>query len=338
MSREEAIPLSADAGIREIEALVEAGIGPKGPVGAVEPLEGLRDAYRDHVLSFAKDVKPLEVAIDCANGMGGVDAPLAFGSLPCKLHELYFELDGSFPNHEANPLKTETLRDLMACVRDRGADLGIGFDGDADRAIFVDEKGDVVTPDLVTALIADDVLAREKGPVVYDVRSSRVVPERIRERGGVPIRERVGHSFMKARMRREKAVFAGEYSGHYYFRENYCADSAIIAAMKVVSILSKEGRPFSELVASLRKYRASGEVNFEVADKTAKMNELAEAFADGEIDWLDGITVSYPRWWFNVRPSNTEPLLRLNLEAETTEVYDDSLERVLALLGEPVKH
>jgi phosphomannomutase len=270
--------------------------------------------------------------------MGGVDAPLAFDSLPCEVLGLYLDLDGSFPNHEANPLKTETLRDLQALIREEGADVGIAFDGDADRAIFLDENADIVTPDLVTALIATDVLKTEKGPVVYDVRSSRVVPERIRSLGGTPVRERVGHSFMKARMRLEKAVFAGEYSGHYYFRENYCADSAIIAAMKVLSILSAEDRPFSEVVADLRTYTASGEINFEVEDKQAKMDEIAEAFADGEIDWLDGVTISYPRWWFNVRPSNTEPLLRLNLEAETAELFGESMERVMAHLGKPVDH
>jgi len=307
-----------------------------GPDGTVERLDGLADAYREHILSFAGEIAPLKVAIDCANGMGGVDAPLAFDTLPCTVEKLYFELDGSFPNHEANPLKIETLRDLMAHVRETGADVGIAFDGDADRAIFLDEKGDVVTPDLITALVATDVLAREKGPVVYDVRSSRVVPERIREHGGTPIRERVGHSFMKARMREEKAVFAGEYSGHYYFRENYCADSAIIAAMQVLSVLSASDRPFSERVAPLRKYHASGEINFEVEDKAAKMDELAEAFSDGTLDRLDGITVDYPRWWFNVRPSNTEPLLRLNLEAETRDLFDACYARVVAHLGEPV--
>ena len=336
MSRENAIPVSADTGIREIERLVAEGIGASGPEGKVEPLDGLREAYRDHVLSFAHDVKPMRVAIDCANGMGGVDVPLAFDALPCELEKLYFELDGSFPNHEANPLKIETLRDLMALVRSSGADLGIGLDGDADRAIFVDEKGEIVTPDLITAMIASDVLKTRQGPVIYDVRSSRVVAERIRERGGTPIRERVGHSFIKARMRKENAVFAGEYSGHYYFRDNYCADSAIIAIMQVLSVLSASDRPFSDHVASLRKYSASGEINFEVEDKAAKMQELAEVFADGTIDWLDGITVDYPRWWFNVRPSNTEPLLRLNLEAETRELFDEHYNRVVALLGSPV--
>jgi phosphomannomutase len=336
MSREQAIPISADDGIRDIERLVAEGVEARGPAGRIETLEGLRDAYRDHVLSFARDVRPMRVAVDCANGMGGVDVPLAFDALPCEVEALYLELDGTFPNHEANPLKTETLRDLMARVKETGADLGIAFDGDADRAIFLDERGDVVTPDLVTALIAEDVLASEKGPVVYDVRSSRVVPERIRALGGTPVRERVGHSFMKARMRAEKAVFAGEYSGHYYFRENFCADSAIIAAMQVLSVLSADDRPFSQRVAPLRKYHASGEVNFEVEDKRGKMEELAEVFSDGEIDWLDGVTVDYPRWWFNVRPSNTEPLLRLNLEAETPELFRESYERVTALLGTPV--
>jgi phosphomannomutase len=336
MSRAEAVPISADTGIRDIERMVQDGVEPGDRTGEITPLEGLRDAYREHVLSFAGEVKPLRVAIDCANGMGGLEVPLVFPSLPCEVLPLYFELDGTFPNHEANPLKISTLRDLQDLVRREGADLGVAFDGDADRAVFLDEAGEVVTPDLITALVAEEFLRERKGPVIYDVRSSRVVPERIRELGGTPIRERVGHSFMKARMRKEDAVFAGEYSGHYYFRENYCADSAILATMKVLTILSREGRPFSELVAPLRKYRASGEVNFEVEDKQAKMEELAATFADGAIDWLDGITVSYPRWWFNVRPSNTEPLLRLNLEAETPALFEESYARVLRQLGRPV--
>jgi phosphomannomutase len=336
MSREMAIPLSADTGILDIEKLVGEGVEPTGEKGRVETLDSLTEDYQKHILSFAHDVKPLKIAIDCANGMGGVDVPLAFSELPCEILDLYFDLDGTFPNHEANPLKTETLRDLMALVRESGADLGIGFDGDADRAIFVDEKGQVAMPDLVTAMIATEVLKEEKGTVIYDVRSSRVVAERILELGGTPIRERVGHSFMKARMRQESGIFAGEYSGHYYFRDNFNADSAIIATLQVISLLSKDGRPFSEIISSLRKYCSTGEINFEVEDKQAKIAELAEVFSDGEIDYLDGITVNYPKWWFNVRMSNTEPLLRLNLEAETRDLFGEVKERVMALLGQPV--
>jgi len=249
---------------------------------------------------------------------------------------LYYELDGSFPNHEANPLDHDTLKDLRETVLREGADLGIAFDGDADRAGFMDEKGDVITNDLATALMATDILSRDKGPVVYDLRSSRALPEEIERHGGTPIRGRVGHSFMKNTMREKKCVFGGEYSGHYYFRENYNTESASLAVVAICNILSAGDKPMSEHVAPLRRYIQTGVVNFVVEDKMAKMKEIEAAFPDAETDWLDGVTVQFEKWWCNVRPSNTEPLLRLNLEAYSRELFDAKVAEVYAILGTPV--
>ncbi len=317
MSREEAIPISSDSGLREIRSIVEGASLPDAAVpGKVQELD-IREDYTAHVLAQAGEIRSLKVAVDAANGMGGLEVEWVFPHLPVELIPLYLERDGNFPNHEPNPLRKENLADLIALVRESGADVGVGFDGDCDRACFVDERGEVVTNDITTALLATEVLSRERGPVVYDLRSSRVLPETIAANGGRPIRERVGHSFMKATMRREKCVFGGEFSGHYYFRENFNADSAIIAVLKVLSVLSADRRSLSEMLAPLRKYHMTGETNFEVFEQDTKIEELAEAFADGEVDFVDGVTVQYDDWWFNVRKSNTEPLLRLNLEGMT---------------------
>jgi phosphomannomutase len=336
LSREQAIPVSGDSGIQEIKALVEAGPLPDAPTpGGVEDLD-IHEDYVRHVLSFVRDMKPIKVAVDAANGMGGLEVELVFPHLPVELVPLYLERDGTFPNHEPNPLRVENLQDLIAKVREVGADVGVGLDGDADRACFVDEKGQFVTNDLTTALIAMEILPENPGPVVYDLRSSRVLPETILKHGGTPVRERVGHSFLKATMRREKAVFGGEFSGHYYFKENFNADSAIIAVVKVLNVISQSDRPYSELLAPLRRYPMTGETNFEVEDKDGKIQEIAEVFADGEVDFVDGVTVQYDDWWFNVRKSNTEPLLRLNLEGMNQEAFEEGKRRVMKLLGTPV--
>lgn len=336
MTREKAIPLSGDEGIDEIRALVEGGPLPDAPAAGRVLDRDMRDDYVKHVLSFAEGIRPMTVAVDAANGMGGLEVELVFPHLPVKLEALYLDLDGNFPNHEPNPLREENLTDLIAKVRETKAAVGIGFDGDADRACFVDENGRTITNDLVTALLAVEILPKRPGAVVYDLRSSRVVAEVIRANGGTPIRERVGHSFLKARMRKEDAVFGGEFSGHYYFRENYNADSGILAAIHVLNLLSRRAEPFSKILAPLRKYHMTGEVNFEVEDKDGKIAEIAETFSDGEIDYLDGVTVQYPDWWFNVRKSNTEPLLRLNLEGMTKDAYEKGRTRVMAILGTPV--
>ena len=336
MSREQAIPISGDTGLDEIREMVEGDPLPDAEVpGEVTELD-IRLDYTAHVLAQAGEIRPLKLAVDAANGMGGLEAEWILPHLPVELVPLYLERDGNFPNHEPNPLRQENLADLITAVRESGADLGVGFDGDGDRACFVDEQGGVVTNDLTTALLAAEVLAHEKGAVVYDLRSSRVVPEVITANGGRPIRERVGHAFLKETMRRENAVFGGEFSGHYYFRENFNADSAIIAVVKVLTVLSGDQRPFSELLAPLRKYWMTGETNFEVTDKDAKIEELASAFKDGEVDFVDGVTVQYEDWWFNVRKSNTEPLLRLNLEGMTEEAFEDGKRRVMEYLGTPV--
>jgi phosphomannomutase len=298
-----------------------------------------REAYSRHVLAYWKPAKRRpRVVVDCANGMGSLEVDLVLARMGLEVEVLYPELDGSFPNHEANPLRPENLVDLQAAVKEHRADIGIAFDGDADRARFVDEKGGVVGNDLATALLAEEILPGEPpgAAVVYDLRSSRVVPETVKALGGRPVRERVGHAFMKARLRGEKGPFGGEYSGHFYFRDNWCADSAVIACVLVLNRLSRDPRPFSEILAPLRRYRQTGEVNFEVQDKDARIREIAAAFPDAKVDLLDGVTVDYPDWWFNVRKSNTEPLLRLCLEGVTEDAFEKGRARVMPMLGTPV--
>lgn len=294
------------------------------------------DEYVEMVTKHARFKRRLKVVADAGNGMGGWEFPLVARKLDLEVVPLYFELDGSFPNHEANPLDHETLHALQERVRAEKADLGIAFDGDADRAGFVDEKGQVITNDLATALMAADILSREKGPVVYDLRSSRALPEEIKKHGGTPVRGRVGHSFMKHAMKEHGCVFGGEYSGHYYFRENFNTESAGLAVVAMCNIVAASKKPVSALLKPLRRYLQTGEVNFRVEDKDAKMKEIEAAFKGAEIDWLDGVTVQYEDWWCNVRPSNTEPLLRLNLEANTKAVFEKQKKKVFAILGEPV--
>jgi len=337
--REDAIPLSGETGIGDIERIVAElpeGIPPAGKPGTVTRKD-IRGAYLDHVMSFAGEIKPMKVVIDTANGMGGLMLPDILDHLPLDAARLYFDLDGSFPNHEADPLKPKNLADVIARVQETGAELGIAFDGDADRCVFVDETGTPVGSDLITALVAPEILKHHPGAaIVYDLRSSRVVPETIARAGGRPIRERVGHSFIKATMRREKGKFGGELSGHFYFADNYHSDSGEIAMLEVLTVLSASGKTISELVAPLKRTQRSGEINFRVESTDAKIRELAAAFADAEIDYLDGITIQYPEWWCNVRPSNTEPLLRLNLEAEREPDFEAAKARIMNLLGEPV--
>jgi phosphomannomutase len=267
--------------------------------------------------------------------MGTLYLPI-LEQLNVDLVPLYFELDGSFPNHEANPLKSENLVDLQRAVRQHGCDLGVAFDGDADRAMIVDATGAVVTADLVTALLAPRFLRHEPGAViVYDLRSSWATKEAIAEAGGTPVRERVGHSFIKKTMRDHNAPFGGELAGHLYYRDNYTADSSILTVIEVLNLLRETDRPLAELAAPLHRYHGTGEINFHVDDKDGMIRRLAGVFADGEIDDLDGITVQYSDWWFNVRPSNTEPLLRLVLEARTRELMEAKKALLLSYLGTP---
>ena len=336
LSRRDAIPVSNETGIGRIEALVASTPPPDPEPQAPIAHADVSAAYREHILAFLRDREPrLKVAVDVANGMATLYREL-LEAFNLELVPLFFGLDGSFPNHEANPLKPENLRDLQRAVEEGGCALGVAFDGDADRAIFVDDRGAVVGADLVTALLAPAILARFPGaPIVYDIRSSWATREAIAAAGGQPVRERVGHSFMKATMRAIGSPFGGELAGHFYYRENYFADSSLITVVEVLNVLRQAGRPLSELLAPLRRYPKTPEINFHVEDKEGMIRRLAHEFADGRIDYLDGITVEYPDWWFNVRPSNTEPLLRLVLEAKEEGTLQQAKGRLLAILGKP---
>jgi phosphomannomutase len=340
-SKHEARPVSGDHGIALMERLVAAGELPvSARRGTVRTADVFAD-YRRHVRHFLRrpaDARPLRVVVDASNGMATIDLPL-FESFGIELVPLYFELDGTFPNHEANPLKPENLRDLQAKVLEVGADLGVSCDGDFDRAAFIDEKGRPIGSDLSTALIAGELLSREPGlHILYDLRSSRAVAEYVAEKGGIPLRERVGHSFIKATLRQKHGLFGGELAGHYYFRDNYYADCAILAVVEILNLLWHTGKPLSEVVAPLERYAKSPETNFEVDDKAGKMKELETAYADGRIDWLDGISVQYDDWWFNVRPSNTEPLLRLVCEARTEADLERHMADLVGRIGQPIHH
>ena len=339
-SRHGARPVSGDHGIALMEKKIQEGDLPKAATpGKVTKGEVFAD-YQRHVLSFLRDGgkgKRLKVVADAANGMGTIDKPI-LEAMGIDLTTLYFELDGNFPNHEANPLKEENLVDLQKLVREHAADLGISFDGDSDRAAFIDETGEAIGSDLMTGLIGGILLEREPGKVVvYDLRSSRAVAEYLKEKGGVPMRERVGHSFIKATMRKHEAIFGGELAGHYYFRDHSYADCPLLSVVEVLNLMRQTGKPLSELIKPLQRYHKSQEINFEVADKQAKMDELAERYKDAEIDYLDGITFQYPDWWANVRPSNTEPFLRLVLEAKTAEELESRKEELFGILGEPAE-
>jgi phosphomannomutase len=334
LCRPGARPVGQDSGLQEILAMAERG-APAGPGRARVREHSMLEEYLEHLLTFADlgRVAELVVVADAANGMAGLVVPALFERLPAKLVPLYMELDGTFPNHPADPIQPENQEDLKRTVVEHGADLGLAFDGDADRVFLVDEHADGVSGSLVTALVATGMLEREPGAtILHNLICSWTVPEVIRENGGNPIRTRVGHSFIKEVMAETGAVFGGEHSGHYYFRDHYNADSGLVAAMVVMDQMSKAGRPLSELLEPFRRYYASGEINSEVPDKEGAIRRIAAAYSDGRQDWLDGLTVEYDDWWFNVRPSNTEPLLRLNLEARTPDLLHDKITEVLALI------
>jgi phosphomannomutase len=339
-SRHGARPVSGDHGIALMEKAVQSGDLPKAATPGKVTRGDVFEAYKQHVLSFlrGKDSgRKLKAVADAANGMATIDLPI-LEDLGVDLKTLFFQLDGTFPNHEANPLKEENLVDLQKAVRDDGADLGISFDGDADRAAFIDETGAPIGSDLMTGLIGGILLEREPGKaVVYDLRSSRAVAEYLKEKGGIPVRERVGHSFIKATMRKREAIFGGELAGHYYFRDHSYADCPLMSVVEVLNLLRQTGKPLSELIKPLQRYSKSPEINFEVADKQGKMDELAKRYADAEIDYLDGITISYPDWWANVRPSNTEPFLRLVLETRTPEELERRKAELFGILGHPAE-
>ncbi|HGY92419.1 MAG TPA: phosphomannomutase/phosphoglucomutase [Planctomycetes bacterium] len=334
--RRDCVPISYETGIRHLEEAAAKDLPQPADREGCLSARVITDDYVEHVSRWLDAPTDLALVIDAGNGMAGHELPPVLDKLGISAERLYFDLDGSFPNHEANPIKAENMQDLIGRVRETGADLGVAFDGDADRCAFVDETGAIISSDLMTAIMARELLGREPGAhVVYDLRSSRVVAEEIEQAGGKPVLERVGHSFIKATMRKTNAIFGGELSGHYYFRENYTSDSGVIAMLLTLEILRKTGKKLSELVNPLRRYPATGEINFVVEDKDGMIRRLEDEFSDGKIDHVDGITVRYPTWWFNVRKSNTEPLLRLNLEADDGATLDSAKSRLLALLGEP---
>ncbi len=279
--------------------------------------------YKKFVLKFVKkkNIKPLKIAIDAGNGMAGKIIPIIFKNLPVKIIPLYFKLDGNFPNHPANPIEKKNLKNLIKTVKEKKADLGMAFDGDADRVFFIDENGKTVLAPIIVAIIAKNILQKNHGAkIIYDLRCSRIVPETIKNNGGKAIIERVGHSFIKDRMKKTGAIFAGELSGHYYYRDNFRADSGIITALIILEILSKSNKKMSALVKELEKYYQIEEKNFKVKNKNKKIKEIKKIYGDGKQSQLDGLSVEYSDWWFNIRPSNTEPVLRLNLEANTKKI------------------
>ena len=339
ISGAKARPVGDDTGLKEIKHIVST-LRRMPPGASLAPAQkaDLWSEYRDHVLRFLRVPRRLKVVVDASNGMGGKMFPEVFDGADLDLIPLNFEIGQGF-SHPPNPLVEANLAQLKAGVKEHQADLGICMDGDADRCMFVDENAETVRCDLVTALLARHFLKDSPGSmVVYDLRSSRVVPEEIRSAGGVPRRERVGHAFMKKAMSDGHGVFGGELSGHFYFRDNYNCDSGAIAFATAVSVLAGQDQPFSRLIAPLRRYSHSGEINFSVDDKAGMMEQLARKFSDAKVDRLDGVTCEYEDWWLNCRPSNTEPLLRLTLEARTPELMREKLDTVEAILGKPVAH
>jgi phosphomannomutase len=334
MCRSEAAPIGMETGLADIRDRVASGETATAPTpGEITEQDVLAD-YAAYLLELAPVTgRRLRVVVDAGNGMAGLTAPAVLGLVEVDVEELFFELDGTFPNHEANPIEPANLVDLQAKVLETGADIGLAFDGDADRCFLVDERGELVSPSVLTALIASRELVKEPGAtVIHNLITSRAVPEIVEELGGKPVRTRVGHSYIKARMAETGAIFGGEHSGHFYFRDFWRADSGMLAALHALAALAESERPLSEVLAPYVRHVASGEINSEVADQAAILEELEQTWAgsdDVEVDHLDGLTVTHADWWFNVRASNTEPLLRLNAEgadgATMARVRDDVL-------------
>ena len=336
LCRAGAAPVGEESGLRQLKAMVAEGLLERAEEPGRAERRDLLGPFVNHVRSFVdvSALAPLRVVSDTANGVGGLIVPAVFSGLPMELSMLFAELDGTFPNHPANPIDVENLRDLQREVTAVGADVGLAFDGDADRVFLVDDRANPVSGSTTTAILAKARLARTPGgTVVHNLICSRAVPEIVRENGGTPVRTRVGHSFIKGVMAETDAIFGGEHSAHYYFRDNWRADSGIIAAMIVLEQLSKAGVPLSEFRVPFERYADSGEVNRRVADPHAVIDEVAAAFPDARQDRVDGLTVEYDDWWFNLRPSNTEPLLRLNVEAADAVLCEECTGRVLDLIG-----
>jgi phosphomannomutase len=340
MVRAEAFPLSGESGIKEMKEMILAGAIPPPPPspGTVERRD-IMDRYIEHVLSFVDEaaLKPFNVVLDAGSGVAGLVAPRLFDRLPCRTTRLCFEVDGTFPNHEANPLLEENRRDITAKVIETKADIGIAWDGDADRVFFIDGSGEFIAGDFITALLAEAFLLKKPGDtIIYDVRASYAVKDMVAKYGGRALMNRVGHAFIKRRMREENAVFGGEVTGHYYFRDNFYADNGFIPALMILDLMSKKGLSLRELLKPLReRYFISGEINTKVANMdiaAKKIAELKKRYADGNVYELDGVSAEFDDWHFNVRQSNTEPLLRLNLEGLTPEIMEKRRDEVLSII------
>ena len=330
-------PVGQDTGLQEIQSMVADGVGAEAgdAKGSVSTLDMLSE-FGDHVRSFVDRsvLRPLKVVADAGNGMGGLVAPAVFEGLPFDVELLYAELDGTFPNHPPDPIQPENLKDLQARVLEVGADVGLAFDGDADRVFLVDDQAQPISGSTTTAMVAAALLEKHPGgTILYNLICSKAVPEVVLEKGGTPVRTRVGHSFIKSVMAETGAIFGGEHSGHYYFADNFRADSGIIAALVVLELLSRAGQPLSELRKPFERYAASGEINVTVDDPQAVVEQVAEAYAGAEQERVDGLTVDSGDWWFNLRASNTEPVLRLNLEAADAESCQAHVAEVRGLMS-----
>jgi phosphomannomutase len=335
-TRNRAQAISLDTGLSEIrDRIVANDLPPVAAVPGTISQANILDAFAAHCLSFIdpKHIRPFKIAIDAGNGMAGETVPYVFKHLACDIVPLYFELDGNFPNHPASPIEPENMADLQAAVLKHRCDLGVAFDGDADRMFVVDEKGALIDGSTVTSLVALNTLEKHPGArILYNLICSRSVPELIERAGGVPVRSQVGHSIIKKIMRDKDVTFGGEHSGHFYFKDNWYADSGMIALMQCLEVFSNSVDPVSKIVAPIDTRFRSGEINSTVKDAPAKMADLRARYADATIDDLDGITIGYPDWWMNVRPSNTEPLLRLNVEGDTKALMERHRDEALALI------
>jgi len=335
--RAQAYPISLDSGLADIRDLAVHGNFPEAAQKGLVSKRDITDDYVKHALSFidVSKIRPLKVVIDAGNGMAGMIMPRVFKQLPCELIPLYFELDGSFPNHPASPIEPENMEDVQKKVREVGADLGAAFDGDADRMFPVDEHGNLVDGSMVTAVVANSLLHKYPGStILYNLIVSKSVPELITRLGGKAVRTRVGHSYIKEEMRKTNAIFGGEHSGHFYFRDNWYADSGLIALLIMLELISVEGKPLSELLKPLDRGVRSGEINSKVSDVQGKLHALEERYGKEakSVDHTDGITMDFGNWWFNVRPSNTEPLLRMNVEADSRELMQEKRDELLGFI------
>tara|TARA_Y100000034_G_C6909547_1_gene423503 strand:+ start:9385 stop:10713 length:1329 start_codon:yes stop_codon:yes gene_type:complete len=334
LCKDNATPIGQGTGMEEIKDLAKQDIEISETKGKLQELD-IKPEYFKFLKQHCNNIKPLKVVIDAANAVSSITAKDIIDMTGCTLIPLFFELDGSFPNHEANPLKYETLKALQQKVIDEKADLGVAFDGDADRVGFVDEKGNIISGDIITGLIAKELLKQNpNSKILYDLRSSWTTKETIEQNNGIAVECRVGHAFIKRQMKEENAIFGGELSSHFYFKQNYNAECSDLAMLMILKLISEQDKSFSEIVKPIQKYFASGEINSKVSDKNKKIKQLEEKYQGGAriISWLDGITVRNTDWWFNVRPSNTEPLLRLNLEAKSKEKMELKRDEILSII------